>query len=208
MATARVRGILSHRAAQRFQRWRDANAGSAAVEFAAIATPFFFIIFGLIEISMIFVVSTVLENGVTEAARLVRTGQFQTAHGAKTETEIVNEFRADICGELYGLLDCGANLKVTVVTAGTFGTATFADPFDPVTNDFRTDFTDTVSAGTQGSIMLVRAYYTWDLFTPVISAPLANIADNRRVIVATSVFRNEPFGNAGNTAGASNGASN
>ena len=40
---------------------------------------------------------------------------------------------------------------------------------------------------------MVRAFYEWELVTPIISAPLANLSGNRRLIVSTATFRNEPF---------------
>ena len=43
-------------------------------------------------------------------------------------------------------------------------------------------------------IVVVRAFYEWELMTPILSAPLANLSGNRRLLQATVVFRNEPFG--------------
>ena len=48
--------------------------------------------------------------------------------------------------------------------------------------------------GGAGSIVLVRAYYTWKLILPVLNAGLKTVGagDNRLIMSATS-FRNEPY---------------
>ena len=48
--------------------------------------------------------------------------------------------------------------------------------------------------GGSNDIVVVRAFYEWDLMTPLLSAPLANLSGNRRLLQSTVVFRNEPFG--------------
>jgi Flp pilus assembly protein TadG len=71
-----------------------------AVEFALIAFPFFVLIFGLIEVVMIFILSSTLDCGVMEAARRVRTGKLQSS------AQRLAGFKAAVCGNLFNLLDC------------------------------------------------------------------------------------------------------
>ncbi len=53
---------------------------------ALIATPFFLLLFGIVELGMIFLVASSLENATAEAARTIRTGEMQTAGGATAST--------------------------------------------------------------------------------------------------------------------------
>jgi hypothetical protein len=46
--------------------------------------------------------------------------------------------------------------------------------------------------GARLTVTVVRAYYEWELFMPGISL-LANIGDDKRLLTAGAVFRNEPF---------------
>ena len=50
------------------------------------------------------------------------------------------------------------------------------------------------SPGNANEIVVVRVFYEWELLTPVLSAPLANMSNGRRLLQATVAFRNEPFG--------------
>ena len=48
--------------------------------------------------------------------------------------------------------------------------------------------------GGAGSIVLVRAYYTWPLIVPVLNASLKTTgAGNNRLITSATSFRNEPY---------------
>ena len=48
------------------------------------------------------------------------------------------------------------------------------------------------SAGSPGSIVVVQLYYKWPIIVSLLNSNLANI-DGDRLLVATSVFRNEPY---------------
>ena len=50
------------------RRFRRNRRGSAAVEFALIATPFFALLFAIIETSIVFFAGQVLETGATGLA--------------------------------------------------------------------------------------------------------------------------------------------
>ncbi len=66
--------------------------GVAAVEFALIAFPFFVLIFGPLEVAMIFILTSTLDYGVMEAARRLRTGELQSSCKGLTE------FKTAVCG--------------------------------------------------------------------------------------------------------------
>lgn len=164
--------------------WRD-KRGVAAVEFALIALPFFMLTFGLIEIIMVFILSTTMDYGVQEAARRVRTGELQAASGDMAK------FKQAVCGELFLLLDCETKLSLDVRKYDSFSATDFTPPVDK-DGKLKTDGM-VFDAGKANDIVVVRAFYAWDLITPVISAPMSNLAGGKRLLVATATFRNEPF---------------
>ena len=51
----------------------------------------------------------------------------------------------------------------------------------------------TFSPGKAGDIVLVRAFYQWRLFTPLLDGMAATLNGGSTLITATSVFRNEPY---------------
>nr|WP_321359758.1 TadE/TadG family type IV pilus assembly protein [uncultured Hyphomonas sp.] len=179
-------GILTSRLQRKFAEWATERRGATAVEFALIAAPFFFIIFSLLEICVIFIMSTVLENAVSDSAREIRTGQAQEAGFSMVE------YRKSVCDHLYGLMGCDSNLHVDVRRLDSFSVANLSSPLDSDGNFDDSDFD--FQPGSANDIVAVRVYYEWGLITPILSAPLANMANGKHLLQAATVFRNEPFG--------------
>ena len=177
--------VITQKWRAQFDNWCEDNSGATAVEFALIAAPFFFLIFGLLEISLIFIVSTTLEHGLNEASRQIRTGDAQNAQISQSD------FLRDVCDELFGLLDCDNNLAIDVRVFSDFGNSSFTSGTDANGNFSPGAFQ--FDAGQRDDIILARAYYEWELITPIISAPLANL-DNGNLLISSGIaFRNEPF---------------
>lgn len=181
-----TRYSLAARLRERFNSYAQENRGVAAVEFALIAAPFFFLIFGLLEVCMIFIMAAILDHGVANAARPLRTGVAQTA-GMNAE-----QFREILCSEMMGMMDCEDRLHFDVQTVSGFATTPSGTPLD-VTGLIDDEDFGFVPGG-PNDVVAVRVFYEWDLFTPILTAPLANMAGNRHLIQSNVVFRNEPFG--------------
>lgn len=179
--------IFTRKMQTRFNAWAEDNSGATAVEFALIATPFFFLIFGLLEVSMIFIISTTLEFGLNDAARSIRTGAFQTG-----STPTLAAFRSAVCDNLFSLLDCN-QVQFDMRAFNNFNGGPPPNPIDPDTG--QVDSTNFVfQPGVPNQIVIARAFYEWDLVTPLISRPLANLPDgNSRLLQASIAFQNEPF---------------
>ena len=48
-------------------------------------------------------------------------------------------------------------------------------------------------AGDPGEIQVVQLFYQWPIYISFFSMNLSNQNGNKRLLVATTVFRNEPF---------------
>lgn len=167
-------------------RMRAARRGAAAVEFAMLALPFFGLLCGIIEIGMIYVVATTLEDATNTAARQVRTGQLQTG-GTSTAVTFVNQ----ICAQLSWLgSNCTSNLNIDVRTFGQFASVTAPSP---VINGVFTPSTLQFTMGGPGDIVVVRSYYQWTLFTPMMNPALQTLGGGKTLISSTATFRNEPY---------------
>jgi Flp pilus assembly protein TadG len=170
------------------RRFVRAQRGATAIEFAIIALPFMVLLFGIVELGMVFLVSTTLQNATDNAARQIRTGQFQTS-GANTKAD----FKTLVCNNMTWLSSpCAGKLTVDVQTFANFTALNAkgqvnAATFDPNNLCW--------SAGQPGDIVLVRAYYQWDVFTPLLNAALVNMGagSGKRLISAATSFRNEPW---------------
>src|SRR5450755_2017368 len=104
MPSSAVATISVRSAIRRFRRNRR---GSAAVEFALVAPAFFALLFAIIETAMVFFASQVLETVAQSSARMIMTGQAQTA--AYTQAQ----FAAYVCTQVPALFTC-ANIYIDV----------------------------------------------------------------------------------------------
>lgn len=178
--------FLTRRMSAKWDAYVADREGSAAVEFAMIAMPFFFIIFALIEVSVLFLMSTVLEHATTQASRNIRTGAAQSGNMD------ITQFRQDICDNLVGLMDCGANLHIDVQSFDNFSTTSLDSPIDDEGKIDDSSFA--FEPGEAEQIVTVRIFYEWSLITPIITKPLENLAGGKHMLQSNLVFRNEPFG--------------
>jgi Flp pilus assembly protein TadG len=161
-------------------RFATDRRGATAVEFALVAAPFLLLVFAIIELGMVSLVSLTLENAIFDQGRKIRTGQIQS-------TKITAaSFKNGVCGEMSWLTGrCADALTVDVRTFSGFGASQTAFQGErPAVPCWDT--------GGPTSVVLVRAYYTWPLITPLLQTGLQT-ADGERVITATTAFANEPF---------------
>jgi len=174
-----------HRFAKRFAKGRR---GAAAVEFALVSIPFFALLFGIIEVGLIYFVATTLEAATNEAAREIRTGQLQSQGTPVTATT----FKTLVCNQLSWLgSNCTSNLFVQVQTYSTF--ATITQP-TPITNGQINQNNLTFSMGGPGDIVLVQAFYEWTVLAPALDNIGTPLSGGKMLLTSTAVFRNEPYG--------------
>lgn len=165
--------------AKRFARSRK---GATAVEFAMIAGPLLLLIFGILELALVFMVSMTLETATAQAARPIRTGELQSSGASSAEN-----FKKSVCDRMSWLgSDCTDNLRVEVRNYSDF--TSVGQDNDP--NN------DCWAPGGPTDIVFVQTSYYWRVFTPLISAALVNDGTDRRRIIAAEVFRNEPYSDA------------
>jgi Flp pilus assembly protein TadG len=181
MALSHLLDRARRRLANKAGGFARAEDGATAVEFALVAIPFLVLVFAIIELGLVFLVSLTLENAVIDVGRQIRTGQIQTAGGTATT------FKASVCGKMSWLgSKCSTNLSIDVRTFSDYATSntSASDGTVPTTMNW--------SPGTPGSIVLVRAYYTWPLITPLLKTGLQN-SSGKRIIYAATAFTNEPY---------------
>lgn len=172
------------RSARRFGR---ARRGTAAVEFALVAVPFFFLTFGLIEVSMLGFAQTSLNFAVADAARQIRTGRAQLNGVTYTEIQTM------VCDGLNQFLNlsCVDTLYLDVDRFDSYAAAGAA-PSPIVAGNFD-DTGIGYSPGAPSDIVVVRAYFRWKVITPMFEALLSNVSGNERILASTMMFRNEPY---------------
>lgn len=170
------------------RRFGKARRGVAAVEFALIVVPFFMLTFGMAEIAMIGLAQTSLDFAVSETARKIRTGEDQLAN--RSYTDIQDE----LCSQLgrFLLVTCNGNLYLDVNRFPTFQDAA-AGQTNPIVNGQFQPNGFGYNPGAPDDIVVVRAYYRWQVITPMFQAFFQNVGGGERVLVSTMMFRDEPY---------------
>jgi Flp pilus assembly protein TadG len=170
------------------RRFRRNRRGSAAVEFALIATPFFALLFAIIETSIVFFAGQVLETGLQDSARLLYT------HQAQDQGMTKDSFKTDLCNRVSVLLTCSViDVDVKFYAAGT--TITIADPISGGNYD-PSGFTYQTPPSGSNATVVARAFYRWPLYVTGLGYNIANIGrgtvNSTRLLAATAAFRVEP----------------
>lgn len=166
--------------------------GSVAIEFALIAPIFFLLLFSIIEITLSWFAGMLLENGMKSTARLIRTGQAQNANMTQ------QQFRDALCNYVNIVMSCDpSQLYIDVRSFSNFATASYPQPINSDGTINAALNTYSLGGSTQATgvntIILARAFYKWDLVTPLLGQFYANMNNNTRLISASVAFRNEPF---------------
>jgi len=178
---AGARRLLGVRTIRRLTRQQD---GAAAVEFAMVAAPFLALVFAIMETAMVFFAGQVLETAAADSARLIMTGQ------AQNQSFDQAAFKNAVCARIYGLFNCTGGIHIDVKTYASFASVDTALPIDADGN-LITNFS--YQPGAPGDIVVVRLFYQWPVYVPLLGFNLADMAGGKRLIAATVAFRNEPY---------------
>src|SRR5262245_23268980 len=89
--------LLRSRMLRRFVRQQD---GTSAIEFGLVAAPFLALIFAIMETAIVFFAGQTLETAAADGARLIMTGQAQSAGFNQAA------FKQAVCAKIYGLFNC------------------------------------------------------------------------------------------------------
>jgi Flp pilus assembly protein TadG len=164
-------------------RLAHCRSGSAAVEFALLATPFLALIFLVLNTTLAFFAQQTLQSATTTAARLIMTGQ------AQSQGLTIAQFQQAVCANTNGLVDC-SGIYVNVQTFSSFSTVTM---LNPVQNGSFSNTNLAYSLGNAGDIEIVQVFYQWPLYATLLGYNFANLGSGMDLLVATAAFRNEPF---------------
>jgi len=180
-------------AIKHIQRYKRDKEGATAIEFALLAIPFFMLLFAILELAIIFFISSTLSHAVSEAGRQIRTGNFQNCGQAA--------FKASVCDNMAGVGNCN-RLRLDVVSGPSFGTITVpvapdpptADPSDP---DADPTIPDGLFVETGASVpVVVQALYYHRLILPPQLTLLENLpGQGVHLITSTTalLFKMNPF---------------
>lgn len=158
--------------------------GTTAVEFGIVAVPFLALIMAIFETALTFFAGQAFDTAVSNAARLIRTGQAQE-DGLTADT-----FRTKICDQVGSFLKC-SGIYVDVQKYATFSAISLTMPIDTDGNLKKTGYQ--YAPGNGGDIVVVRAFYEWPVLINWYGTKTANLTNGSHLLSAAAAFRNEPF---------------
>ena len=150
-----------------------------------VAGPFFLMIFAVLELGLVFLVDSMLENAVMEASRIVRTGRADTGNISAAQ------FKTALCAEMSVFQgDCASRAAVDVRVMPQFGDGL---PDSPIRDGELNEGDLQYDRGAPGDLMLVRVWYSQPLVTPLMQQAVSRLDSGAAVISVATAFRNEPY---------------
>ncbi|WP_208990092.1 TadE/TadG family type IV pilus assembly protein [Pseudovibrio brasiliensis] len=168
-----------------FSDWK----GATAIEFGLIAPILFAIVFSILELGLSLFVEVLLDNAVAEAARQIRTGQVHAA--AESGEYDQASFKKTILENGTGLLKAAEDrILINVESFEDFGNIPEAKP---LVEDGEIVMNQNWDPGGTSDVVLVRVICSWPMITSKMIEVFGQTSDGMRILVATEIFRNEPF---------------
>lgn len=165
------------------RRFNGDREGTTAVEFAMLAFPFFLLLFGIIECSLLFFAGQMLESAVDDVGRRIRTGQLD-------DTLTESQFKQEICDATALLFNC-KEVNVDLKVAATFDE--LDDPPEPDA-DGKLDLSSySFTAPCPEQIAMVTVTYEWPVFTNYVASHISKLESRNALLNAIAVFRTEPY---------------
>jgi Flp pilus assembly protein TadG len=177
--------VSKKRRSNRCAAFAGDNKGATAVEFALVAAPFLALIIALIQTFLVFFAQELLESVVHQSARLIMTGQVQSAQMTQAA------FKQKVCDQIVIFFNC-TGIMVDVQVANAWTTADTTMP--PLTFDGTGQVTNVwqFNPGDAGDIVVLRVTYVWPVVLGPLGFNLSNISNGNRQIMASAAFQNEP----------------
>ncbi len=163
-------------------KWIKNENGVVAIEFSLLIIPYLMLVFGIVELAMMYSSASMLERATSSASRLVRTGQVQQAANPE------EAFLSGLCDNLVVFVDC-ADVQIEVVPMDNFSS------YDSVAMQYDEDgvfVPRDFDAGGSKETVLIRAVYRYSMITPLVGSLLTDV-NGERVFVSTIVLQVEPY---------------
>lgn len=198
--TTTGRSGIGGRLLGRVLSWKGDVRGTTAIEFALVAPILFALMFGVLELALMFAADRVLNGATASAARLGLTGHAEADLGREATIRAYMDRRVAV------LLD-PSRLRFEVRTFDGFAGINVPEPFDDrngngvydegehyddINGNGRFDkVVGRVGIGGAGAVDYYEASYPWTFLTPVIGRLMS--PDGVVELRASAVVQNEPF---------------
>lgn len=201
------------RLAARYMPWKPLGSrGASMIEFALVAPLLFTLIFGMLELGLVYVTNVSLGNATAQIARKVRVGQLvlpgNTVASGTGNQMTLSGFKTAVCNAIQLMVPatCMTQLQVDVRVQSSFGGS---PPPTGSTNGNLNASGFCFYSGSPGNVVTMRAYMAWPIMTPGLLNMLSNTnsvtsggqttTGTFLLLTSSESFKNEPNPNTINT---------
>ena len=178
-----------HRSLRLFAtRFGADRKGATAVEFGLLATPFFFMLMMIVEMSMVFWTRQVLQEATNQAARTILTGESRTRYSGSAAAQTA-AFRDAVCARMNIAADCPTRLFIDVQPSSAFP----ANADSMVTSGTIDVSRYQMRPVAPSEIVVVRTAYKVPVITSGFFSAMSRLTTNENVLESVVAFRAEPF---------------
>jgi len=172
------------RRARDVSRFRVAQQGATAVEFALVAPALIGTLVAIFEVTLFLFAQQTLQTAAVQAGRIFMTGSAQNSGLTQAQ------FASQVCPLVSALLNCN-NLLINVANYTSFSAASTAAP--TLYNAQGKLNTGSYSTGSPGQVMVVQIAYPWPIVGATLGFALPNLGNGTTEIMGVSAFRVEPY---------------
>jgi Flp pilus assembly protein TadG len=189
------------------------QAGASAVEFALVAAPFLVILFGILELALIFIVNVSLSLATANFATQLRTGQLQAPGLSVTTSASPQIDLADakilLCNQMpiVAQATCAQQMQIDVRPLTSFAQTSAAAPISG--NTFNSANLCYYS-GDAGNVVEIRTWFLYSIIDPLLLAAFSSVQNyltsgsitvsgNFFPVTTTEIFKSENYTTASNT---------
>src|SRR5258708_13249505 len=166
------------------RRFRRNRRGATVVEFALVAPVFFALLFAILETAIVFFAGQVLETITQESARMIMTGQAQTAGFQQSD------FRTYVCSQIPDLFTC-SNIYIDVQSYPAFSNiTTISCQIDNAGNFI--SMNQQYNPGGPGNLVTGTLCYQWPLVVTRLGYNIANLSASKRRLAPPPAVPNNP----------------
>ena len=168
----------------KFHKFFNGTTGAMMPEFAIAALPYLLVVFGTLQVGMLYWANLELENATNDAARLVLTGQQPDE----------NTFKQYICSKsvMLNISNCQSALTVDIRPLNG-GFSTIDTGFNPLSDDedqSNGNNNSTYQNINGDSVAIVTVFYRW---SPIVGILRGNLTNGDYALRASVAMRTEPF---------------
>jgi Flp pilus assembly protein TadG len=163
---------------------RDTRAATA-LEFAIVSIPLIGLILFTLQLAIVSFYDQALQTATEAAARELMVGSAQDAGLTRSQ------FQTAVCAKA-SLFTC-SGLMVDVESASAFSSINTASLTPTYNSSGAVTNTWSYSPGNAGDIVIMRVMYNWPIVGGPFAYGLANQSNGDFLMVATAVFKNEPY---------------